>query len=75
MISISPFSWNGNMESFIHFSIFSVYPRRSIIEDVSKKEKLVTVVEGNSKAPFSIATTPRCWGWHYSFPWIASLYP
>ena len=32
-------------------------------------------VEGNPKAPFSIATTPRCWGRCYSFPWIALLYP
>ena len=25
--------------------------------------------------PFSIATTPRCRGGYYSFPWIAPLYP
>ena len=23
---------------------------------------MATVVEGDPKAPFSIATTPRCWG-------------
>ena len=34
-----------------------------------------TVVEGDQKAPFSIASTPRCRGGHYSFPWIALLYP
>ena len=28
-----------------------------------------------SQAPFSIATSPRCKGGHYSFPWIAPLYP
>ena len=39
------------------------------------KVKLVTVVEGDPKAPFSIATTPRCRGGHYSFPWIGPLYP
>ena len=33
------------------------------------------VVEGDPKAPFSIATTPRCWGERDSFPWIAPLYP
>ena len=27
------------------------------------------------KAPFSIATTLRCKGGFYSFPWIASFYP
>ena len=37
--------------------------------------QLATVVEGDQKAPFSIATTPRCRGGHYSFPWIAPLYP
>ena len=37
--------------------------------------KLATVVEANPKAPFSIATTPRCRGGRYSFSWIAPLYP
>ena len=32
-------------------------------------------VEGDQRAPFSIATTARCRGGHYSFPWIAPLYP
>ena len=32
------------------------------------KVKLTTIVEGNPKAPFSIATTPRCRGGRYSFP-------
>ena len=36
---------------------------------------LVTVVEGDPKAPFSIATTPRCRGGRYSFTWITPLYP
>ena len=31
--------------------------------------------EGNQKTLFSIATTPRCREGHYSFPWIAPLYP
>ena len=39
------------------------------------KVKLETVVKGDQKAPFSIATTPRCGGGRYSFPWIAPLYP
>ena len=39
------------------------------------KVKLANIVEGDPKAPFSIATTPRCWGGRYSFPWIALLYP
>ena len=36
-----------------------------------QKVKLATIVEGNPKAPFSIATTPRCRGGRYSFPgWL-----
>ena len=41
----------------------------------SKQVKLATLVEGDSKDPFSIATTPTCKGGHYSIPWIAPLYP
>ena len=37
------------------------------------KVKLAIVVEGNQKAPFSIATTPRCREGRYSFPWIFTL--
>ena len=36
------------------------------------KVKLATVVEGNPKAPFSIATTPKCRGGRYSFPYTKS---
>ena len=39
------------------------------------KVKLATLVKGDLKAPFSIATTPRCWGGHYSIPRIAPLHP
>ena len=35
---------------------------------------LVTIVEGDLKAPFSIATTPKCMGGRYSFPWVAPIY-
>ena len=36
---------------------------------------LATVVEGDPKEHFSTATTPRCNGGFYSFPWIVPLYP
>ena len=36
---------------------------------------MATLVEGDLKAPFSIATTPRCRGGRYSIPWIAPLHP
>ena len=36
---------------------------------------MATVVGGDSRAPFSIATKPSCRRGRLSFPWIASLYP
>ena len=36
--------------------------------------KLATLVEGDSKAPFLIATTSKCRGGRYSIPRIAPLY-
>ena len=35
---------------------------------------LATVVQGDLKASFSIATTRRCRGECISFPWIVPLY-
>ena len=44
---------------------------KKIIYIYISKVKLATIVEGNPKAPFSIATTPRCRGGRYSFPgWL-----
>ena len=37
--------------------------------------KLATLVEGNPKALFLIATIPMCRGGRYSVSWIAPLYP
>ena len=37
------------------------------------KIKLATIVEGDQKAPFSIATTPKYRGGRYSFLWIDPL--
>ena len=34
---------------------------------------LATVIKGDPKAPFSIATTPKLWGGRNSFPWISPL--
>ena len=48
----------------------------AIRETNLKKVKLETIlVESDSKAPFSIATTPRCREGRYFIPWIAPLYP
>ena len=40
----------------------------------SNKVKLATAFESDQKAPFCIATTPRCRRGHYSFSLIAPLY-
>ena len=38
---------------------------------INISKKLATIVEGNPKVPFSIATTPRCRGGRNSFPgWL-----
>ena len=42
---------------------------------IFNKVKLVTVDEGDPKALFSIATTPRCRCGRFSFPWIAPTLP
>ena len=47
---------------------------KHVIIDVANVTTIVGV-EGDQKVPFSIATTPRCRGGRYSFPWIAPLYP
>ena len=44
-----------------------------IRERERERERWPTVVEGDAKAPFSIATTSRHWGRRYLFPWIDPL--
>ena len=43
------------------------------LDDYLRSVKLVTVVEGDPKDPFSIATTPKCRDGHNSFPGIDPL--
>ena len=52
---------------FFRFYVISTFVNYLI------KVKLVTIVKGDLKAPFSIASTPRCRGGSYSFAWIAPL--
>ena len=49
--------------------------KKKVANKRMSKVKLVTVVESDLKAPFSVATTPRCRGGRDSFPGIAPLYP
>ena len=44
------------------------YLKGSYIVISKVKVKMATIVEGNPKAPFSIASTPMCRGGRYSFP-------
>ena len=43
-------------------------------EEQEVKVKLSPLVEGDLKAPISIATTPKCKEGRNSIPWIAPLY-
>ena len=68
------------MEIFITFSKYNTRQRceegNLLLEVYNlKKVKLATVVKGDQKVPFSIATTPGFRGGRYSFHWIAPLYP
>ena len=56
------------MQMLIHLSL-----SLSLSLSVSKI-KLATVIEGDPKTPFSIATTSRCTGGHNSILWIAVFY-
>ena len=51
--------------SYLHLHFFIIFAHGT---------KLATVVEGDLKVPFSIATTPRCRGGCCSFLWIAPFY-
>ena len=55
----------------IYIYIYIIILRKKIIYKVVSK----VIVKSNPKAPFSIASTPRCRGRRYSFPWSAPLYP
>ena len=60
------FNGTSNLNGYLIPILFYIY---------KVKVKLATIVEGDPKAPFSIATTPRCRGGRYSIPRIAPLYP
>ena len=53
----------------------NIYIHIKIHIHINRKVKLATVVKGDPKVPFSVATTLRYRGGHYSFPWMAPLYP
>ena len=72
LLLISKVDWLG---LFYGISTLKGYLMPNLLYIYIYKVKLATVVEGDLKAPISIATTPRCRGGHYSFPWIAPLYP
>ena len=63
---------NRNTIYYISYYFWFTYSFR-IFNLFGSKVKLVTIVEGDLKAPFSIATTPRYRGGRNSFLWIAPL--
>ena len=50
-------------------------PLVNTLPTMSRLNKLATLVEGDQKAPFSIAPTPKCREGHYLIPRIAPIYP
>ena len=63
-------------ENTTDMSFYQIYLPK-LHENIFKyhRLKLVTLVDGDLKAPFSITTTQRCKRGCYSISWIASLYP
>ena len=59
--------------------IFRIYFKKCVfileLQLRRKYIKLATVVDGDPKVRFSIASTPKCRGGRFSFSWIAPLYP
>ena len=51
---------------------YRLFNAKSIFIVISKVDD---IVEGDPKASFSMASTPRCWGGRYSIPWITPIYP
>ena len=71
------FQANLNYKIFPMMFEFQSYKiiTRSYVYTILRSLLLATLFEGDTKALFSIATTPRCRGGYYSIPWIALLYP
>ena len=64
---IMPFGYLSFLYAFIHFDYYYYYYYYYYYS------KLAALVEGDPKAPFSIATILRCRGGRFSFPWIVPL--
>ena len=67
--ALRQFSYYAKESSLYHFG------NNNNNNNNNNKVKLATLVAGDPKAPFSIATIPRCRRGRYSIPWIAPLYP
>ena len=57
-----------------HILKMTILNKRKLVFLLSQISKLATIVEGDPKTPFSIATTPRCRRGYYTISWVASLY-
>ena len=67
--------WRKKTYWMILFFYTSTNVNKKVYLFLIKPVILATVVKSDQKAPFSLATTPRCRGGCYSFLWIAPLYP
>ena len=67
--------WLVGWLGFMAYKPLQIIQRQIHFDRNKSKVKLATVVEGDQKASFSIATTLRCIGGRYSFTRIAPLYP
>ena len=67
--------WLGPSNKVLFFQDFESFQYNVTNQMLFFIKLLATVVEGDRNALFSIATTPRCRGGRYSYPWIAPLYP
>ena len=71
---IHTLSFSFSQYIYIYIYIHSLSLSLSLNIYIKSEVKLATIVEGEPKVPFSIATAPRCRGGRYSFLWIAPLY-
>ena len=74
--SPTPKNWNFTTRYSLASYQSHIFVYRISVVRISKiKVKFAILVEGDPKAPFSIATTTRCRGGCYSVLWIAPIYP
>ena len=67
--------WREILETIYLYVNSSLLSTKYVYKSCIKLIYIYQYSLNNLKVPFSIATTLRCRGGRYSFPWIAPLYP